>query len=148
MCNVPISSIHIAGSAKTGFSLIKGTKFSPDSSDLDVAIVDEKYFMVLWSQCYLDSRGFEATRFSDKFNGNTRIPRSGKEIFEQYLCKGIISPKEMPSGPARAKILGDFERLSRSFKTHFNDISFYIYANETFFQEKQKTAIDYYWSEK
>ena len=48
--DVPVKSVAIVGSAKTGYSLTPGRNYSPfsDKSDLDLVIVSENLFRDLW----------------------------------------------------------------------------------------------------
>lgn len=144
---IPISSVQVIGSAKTGFSLIKKTDFKRGSSDLDLAVIDPTLFNRLWEESYEASNGFEANKFQDiLIDGVTKVG-SGKERFLDYLYRGIISPDFLPSGHYRAKIFQDFERITNGYKEDFKKISAFFYCNEFFLQEKLRDTIDKHWAQ-
>lgn len=145
--NVPIASVHVIGSAKTGFSLIKKTDFEAGKSDLDLAVVDLRLFNEMWETAYELSNGYDATKFKDLPDQRTGeiVAGSGRARFLNYLQRGIIAPDFMPSGWLRARIIGDYARISDEYRTHFKKISSFFYANEFFFQEKLKDTITSHW---
>lgn len=143
---IPISSVQVIGSAKTGFSLIKKTDFKKGISDLDLAIIDPAIFTKIWEEAHDISRGFEATRFTDLPQSNGQIVHgSGQKRFLQYLQRGIIAPDFLPQGELRRKIISDFSRITKSHENSFSKISAFFYASEYFFQAKQKESIDQHW---
>jgi hypothetical protein len=146
--NIPLSSVQVIGSAKTGFSLIKKTDFKRGESDLDLAIIDASLFNRMWEEAYEMSRGYEATRFQDaRQDGGQIVVGSGRSSFLNYLQRGILVPDYLPSGAQRAKIFSDFERITETYKQDFKKVSAFFYCNEFFFQEKLKDTIGKHWSE-
>ena len=144
---IPISSVQVIGSAKTGFSLIKKTDFKRGESDLDLAVVDVSLFNRLWETSYEASNGFEANKFQDILINGVAKAGSGKERFLDYLYRGVISPDFLPAGTYRAKIFQDFARITDSYKDDFKKISAFFYCNEFFLQEKLKDTIDKHWAQ-
>jgi len=143
---IPLSSVQVIGSAKTGFSLIKNTDFKKGASDLDLAIIDPTMFAKIWEEAHEMSRGFEATRFNDFREGNGQIVTgSGQKRFLQYLQRGIIAPDFLPQGELRRRILADFARVTQSHQDCFSKISAFFYAGEYFFQVKQREAVEMHW---
>lgn len=143
---IPLSSVQVIGSAKTGFSLVKNTEFKKGVSDLDLAIIDHTMFAKIWEEAHEMSLGFEATRFNDfRTVAGEIVPGSGQKRFLQYLQRGIIAPDFLPQGEPRRKILADFARVTQSHEDSFSKISAFFYASEYFFQVKQKEAVDKHW---
>ena len=145
--SVPLAAVHIIGSAKTGFSLIKKTSFQPKVSDLDIAIVDIRVFQVFWEEAYETSRGFEANLFQDPMKDGQVVVGGGKKRFLTYLQRCIISPDYLPPGNLRQRLISDSGRISENYKAKFGKISAFFYASELFFQNKQQDAIETHWSE-
>jgi hypothetical protein len=142
---IPLSSVQVTGSAKTGFSLIKNTEFKKGASDLDLAIIDHPLFLKVWEEAHELSNGFDATKFQDSYKDGKHIVGSGQKRFLQYLQRGIISPDFLPTGEPRRRILSDFSRVTQDHQDSFSKISAFFYAGEYFFQSKQKEAIDKHW---
>jgi hypothetical protein len=87
---VGFQEVFIVGSAKLGFSYIKGTEFSYDS-DIDVVIVNERLF----EQYYLHICEYQYSL--DKFrNTPTTRDLSMYHKFLQYLVKGWMRPDLLP----------------------------------------------------
>ena len=143
--NIPISSVQVTGSAKTGFSLIKKTDFKRGSSDLDLAIIDLRLFSTIWEEAHESSNGFEATRFVDIAKDGEIQIGSGQRRFLHYLHRGIISPEFLPSGDVRRRIIETFAKITKDHQDSFSKISAFFYSTEYFFQTKQKEAIDKHW---
>ncbi|MBN1379482.1 MAG: hypothetical protein JXA04_09630 [Gammaproteobacteria bacterium] len=137
---IPIISIHVVGSAKVGKSLHQNTDFIPGKSDLDVAIIDALLYVKYMELSFKISNGY-----SDK----TKFPiqNGGQSTFEQYvywLSKGIFRPNLMPFGPERAEWTSFFGKLSDKHSDLFGRISAGIYLSQTFFEYKQRSAIEGY----
>lgn len=147
MYQVPLSSVQIIGSAKTGFSLIKKSNFTSKISDLDVAVIDGRLFYQFWEDAYDTSRGFEANRFQDPLKDGKVIVGGGQQRFLSYLQRGIIAPDYLPPGHLRQRLIADAERISSDYEQHFAKISAFFYASELFFQSKQKDAVELHWQE-
>jgi len=145
---VPLSSVQIIGSAKTGFSLIKKSNFTPALSDLDIAVIYGRLFYQVWEDAYETSHGFEANRFQDPLDQNSVvIVGGGQQRFLSYLQRGIIAPDFLPSGTLRQRLIGDAARISTGFKKNFSKISAFFYASELFFQKKQIDAVEKHWND-
>lgn len=134
--DVPITSIQVAGSGKTGRSFFQQRDFVPGESDLDIAIIDARLFSKYMEIVYAETRGYTVkTGF--------RI-RNGISTFDEYLAyltKGIFRPDLMPAGKEKASITNFFGLLSRSHTDLFKDINAAIYLSELFFESKQRSAI-------
>lgn len=144
---VPLAAIHIIGSAKTGFSLIKNKKFELGISDLDIAVVDIDLFKKFWEEAFELSKGFQANRFQDPLLDGEVVIGGGQKRFLEYLQKGIIAPDFLPAGSLRARLTNDSARVSKDYKHIFGKISAFFYASELFFQDKQQFAIQNHWDE-
>lgn len=141
---VPFNGVQIVGSAKTGFSLIKNTAFDSIRSDLDIALVDRELFGKYWEIAFNRSDGFEigAFRLVGQSQGDAGERR---KRFLKFLQKGVLSPDFFPQCVERAELESQFRDLSQGYSIHFAKISAFIYASETFFESKQKDAINHYW---
>lgn len=136
---VPISCVHVAGSAKTGKSFYKGTNFTPGVSDLDAAIIDTRLYTHFFEEIFSATRGYSQRQ---------HFPiKHGKITADEYLAymqKGICRLDLLPYGPLRVRCEEFFNRLSNKHIAHFSKISGVIYATELFFESKQRTAIKNY----
>lgn len=141
---VPFTGVQIVGSAKTGFSLIKGTEFNATRSDLDIALVDRELFSKYWEIAFKRSSGFEVGPFQ-QVGQDQRNAAERRKRFLQLLQKGIISPNFFPQCVERGELEAQFLDLSHGYSSHFSKISAFIYASETFFEAKQEDAINHYW---
>lgn len=137
--NVPIMSIQVAGSAKTGRSFHKQKDFEPRNSDLDIAIIDpglyQKYMETIFSvtKGYSDNTGFSI--------------RNGKSTFEEYLSyltRGIFRADLMPTCEARKAWNQFLGQLSQEHGDLFKSINAGIYMSQLFFENKQRSAIKNY----
>lgn len=137
---IPISSIHIVGSAKTGISLVKGTAFSKVNSDIDIAIVDQYLFMKKFEYSFKESRGWNLGAFT--IRGDVEKTKLRRQEFLDYLQKGIFRPEKMPNSKEKADWLNFFGRLTDKYSTHCNKITAWIYASEIFLTSKQQSAVD------
>ena len=134
--DVPLTSIQVAGSAKTGRSFFQKRDFVPGSSDLDIAIIDSRLFSKYMEIVYSETRGYtDKTRFSIRDN------RSTYDEYLTYITKGIFRPNLMPAGQEKANITNFFGLLSRNHTDLFKDINAAIYLSESFFESKQRSAI-------
>lgn len=142
---IPISSIHIIGSAKTGFSLVKGTAFSQENSDIDIAIVDSSLYTKKLEQSFQISNGWKdlSTFAVDPVDASRK-----RNQFLEYLNKGILRPEYMPHSEIRADWLSFFGRLSDTYSHFCNGVSGWIYASEYFLTYKQESAIKKYLADK
>lgn len=144
--SVPLTAIQVTGSAKTGFSLIKETDFDPMKSDLDLAVIDQRFFSFLWEESYIASNGFSADRFEDPLDEKgERALGAGRLRFLKYVQRGIISPYFMPASQLRAELLRDVARLGADHRKNFKKITVFFYASEFFFHSKQEDSINKHW---
>lgn len=136
---IPFNSIQIVGSAKTGISLIKNTLFTAESSDIDIAVVDQSLFMHYVERAFTISEGYVRNDLfpKDSVNG---IPTT--RSFKEYLAKGMFRPDLMPHCPERAEWTTFFSRLSSNHREFCSGMSAAIYASSVFFEWKQKIVID------
>jgi len=136
---IPFNSIQIVGSAKTGISLINSTPFSAESSDIDIAVVDQSLFMRYVEIAFAISEGYMRTELFPIKEG-----KPTRHSFMKYLAKGMFRPDLMPHCPERADWTSFFDRLSSNHRGFCSGMSAAIYASSVFFEWKQKLAIDKY----
>lgn len=137
--NVPIMSIQVVGSSKTGYSFHKRTIFNAVTSDLDVAIIDPNLFQNYTEWVFKNTSGF---------TDRTGFPViGGKSTYQQYVnavAKGIFRPDLMPTGKKRLNWLKFFGQLSGRNKDLFKSINAGIYLSQIFFEFKQASNINEY----
>jgi hypothetical protein len=136
---VPIMSIQIAGSAKTGRSFHKQRDFNPGDSDLDVAIIDPSLFQKYMEIVFKDTKGY-----TDRTGFQIRDGKSTADEYIAYLTKGIFRADLMPSGNARNGWSKFFGLLSARHGDLFKSINAGIYMSQLFFENKQRSAIKNY----
>lgn len=134
--SVPISSIHVAGSAQIGVSLHKGTPFTAGKSDLDLAIIDSSLFIKYMEAVMTMTRGYSDMSRFPYVHGV-----SAASQYLQYLQKGMLMPGRIPPSPLRAEWDNFFGLLSSRNSTSFKSISGMIYLSERFFESKQRSVI-------
>ncbi len=134
---VPLNSIQIVGSAKTGRSFHKDSVFTSENSDLDVAIIDSNLFLRYSEFVFNQTKGFR-----DRSNFPIRDGRSVYAQYRHYISKGIFRPDLMPSGKKRGNWNRFFGKLSSNNKDLFKSINAGIYLSEMFFEYKQSKIIE------
>ncbi|GKX64048.1 hypothetical protein SOASR032_26170 [Pragia fontium] len=138
--DVPISSVHIVGSAKFGKSYFKKTPFSLKQSDLDVAIIDKDLFI-----SYMEL----VSVLTDNYRKRHLFPRTKRNLpivdsYMSYISKGIFRPDMMPYSNERAEWNKYFNNLSNKYRDYFKNINCGIYLSESFFELKQAKLIEHY----
>lgn len=136
---VPIMSIQIAGSAKTGRSFHKQRDFSPGNSDLDVAIIDSNLFQKYMELIFNETRGY-----TDRSGFKIKGGKSTSDEYIAYLTKGIFRADLMPTGEARQSWSKFFGLLSANHGDLFKSINAAIYLSQVFFENKQRSIITNY----
>lgn len=134
--NVPITSIHVVGSAKLGYSLYKKKDFSAKDSDLDLSIIDAQLFAKYVGIGLHLSKGYTDGSIFPIRNG-----QSTQVEYLQNLTKGIFRPDLMPNGKERAEWSNFFGRLSSKHLEVFKSISASVYLSQTCFENKQRSTI-------
>lgn len=138
--DIPISSIHIVGSAKTGISFVKGTPFNSETSDIDIAIVDHYLFFKKFEHSHKASNGWRL----DAFNVRDKPDKTKQQRAEflDYLQKGIFRPEKMPNSAEKADWINFFNRLSNKYSSFCSGITAWVYAGEHFLTSKQQSAVE------
>ncbi|KDC51710.1 hypothetical protein [Pseudoalteromonas fuliginea] len=137
--SIPIHSIQITGSGKIGQSLHKNTVFDPVESDLDIAIIDERLFIKYMEIVSNLTNGY---RDATKFGRDTRTGVSLKSEYLTCISKGIFPPRIMPACEERNEINSFFGKLATKHTKYFKGINAYLYLSQSFFEKKQRTAIE------
>jgi hypothetical protein len=135
----PINSIQITGSGKIGRSLHKEKDFDPRSSDLDISIIDSSLFLKYMELVFLITNGH---RSDTLFPVNTVGGGSIKKDYLAYLNKGMFRIDFMPACPERANLRGFFSKISTKYSSNFKSINVGIYLSQSFFEMKQRSAIE------
>ncbi|OCR23044.1 hypothetical protein AFK24_21185 [Pseudomonas syringae] len=134
--NIPITSVQVAGSAKTGHSFHKGTCFTAGISDLDIAIIDSGLFIKYMELVCATTRNYtDLTRFPSRRGVST------SDTYLDYLSRGIFRPDLMPSGNKRAEVNDFFGQLSALHGSLFSTINVAFYLSHSFFEKKQRSTI-------
>jgi len=136
---IPIMSVQVAGSAKTGRSFHKQREFKAGNSDLDIAIIDSNLFQKYMEIVFKDTKGY-----SVRSSFPVRDGKSTADEYIAYLTKGIFRADLMPSGEARKSWNKFFGSLSRKHGDLFKTINAGIYMSQLFFEKKQRSAIKNY----
>ena len=138
--DVPFSCIQIAGSAKTGYSYHKQSKFIPGQSDLDIAIINESLFIKYMQISYRTTNKYsDLSKFHSKKEGV-----SGQELYTaslKYIAKGYFRPDLMPLCTEKSKWFEFFSKLSDKYFEVFKTINAGIYCNQHFYESKQSENI-------
>lgn len=129
---ISISSIVVCGSAKLGFSLAKGTNFTPGSSDLDLAIIDAHIFSVYFDAILEETRNYSR---GDLFIGNNLT------LYKKFVTKGMINPKYMPDIKIKRDLINFSQELSIKYRSLFESVSICFYLTEKSFQNKQISGL-------
>ena len=140
---VPINAIQIVGSGKTGVSLINGNTFDPEKSDLDVAVIDQLLFTKYAELSFIATDGFRRADLFPKAQGKSSITD-----FRSYLAKGVFRPDLMPHCKERVKWRAFFDALTKEYQDVCSKVTAGIYATSTYFEWKQKIAIERFLAEK
>jgi len=126
--NLQYRSIHVVGSAHTGYSYFKGRDFIAKKSDLDLAIIDAELFRQYSEHAFVATKGYtDLTNFAD---GNF-------QTFRDYLVRGIFRPDLMPGCTHKQRWFTFFNRLSGKYLALFENINCGIYLSDQFFETKQ-----------
>ena len=134
--NVPIMSVQVAGSAKTGRSFHKNRDFISGKSDLDIAIIDSDLFMHYMESVFTITKGYSAREKFPRKNSVSTI-----DEYRSYLTRGIFRPDLMPTSNERANWHSFFGTLSTKNSDLFKSINAGIYMTQTFFESKQRSTI-------
>jgi hypothetical protein len=135
--DVSVRAVHACGSAKLGFSPVKGSEFVIAESDLDLAIIDGHCFNRYLGQV------IEATNQYRDLTGFRRGPSgdSPYNSFVKYLAKGIFRPDFMPMCRARSEWFSFLQDLSKKHSSVFGKISAGLYLSDQAFQLRQSEAL-------
>lgn len=137
--DIPITSIQVSGSAKTGYSYHKEKNFELGISDLDVSIINEKLFLQYMRIAYRTTKGYcDLSKFSSSKG------LSGGEIqksFIQYIGKGLLRPDLLPNCREKEEWFKFFNELSQDYFKIFKNINAGIYCTEFFYEHKQADVI-------
>jgi hypothetical protein len=138
--NIPIYSVHVAGSSKTGYSYYQNQPFEPGISDLDIAVVDPELYRRYTEIVFKKTNGLKNL---SEF-GRTKNGVAHSEIYQSSILKGIFRPDAMPTSTERKEWFKFFNKLSEKYVDLFKDINCGIYFSQTFFEFKQADNIDIY----
>lgn len=137
---VPLYSIQVVGSGKTGYSYYKNTSFELGKSDLDIAVIDPNLFRYYAELVFKHSNGFkDLSKFGRNKNG---VPHH--KIYKNSLLKGMFRPDAMPAIKERSAWFKFFNKLSADYIDLFKDINCGIYFSQLFFEMKQSDNIEWY----
>ena len=134
---ISVRAVHACGSAKLGFSPLKGTDFVLAKSDLDLAIID--------GHCFNRHLG-NVIETTNQYRDRTGFRRSGDGVsaydsFIRYIAMGIFRPDFMPTCAAKAAWFDFFRDLSRQHASIFGKISAGLYLSDQAFQLRQAKGI-------
>ncbi|WP_162628282.1 hypothetical protein [Arcticibacterium luteifluviistationis] len=137
---VPITSVQVAGSSKTGYSYYKKQEFKPGESDLDVSIISKELFVSYCEIVLMETKGFkDLSSFERTRDGDSKF-----KSYRSYINKGIFRPDLMPSCKAKRMWFNFFNKLSEKHFELFKSINAGIYLSPKFFEFKQADSIDFF----
>lgn len=136
--NIPFRDIKCIGSAHTGFSFVKPKdskeiKYFSEDSDVDIAIINKKFFYYLYkltittTNYFLDNREFKSQTVVEQFKTN--------------ILKGYIRPDTIGNRKFRRDWLRFFSDLSSEYNIK---ISAAIYLDEDTLNNKIQESIRIY----
>lgn len=134
--SIPITSVQVTGSAKTGRSFHKKRAFESGISDLDIAIVDPELYRKYIEMVFRKSKGYK-----NKTIFPIRQGRSTFREYQDYVLKGIFRADLMPTCRERGEWDAFFGKISRRHGDLFKRVSASIYFSEIFFEYKQCSSI-------
>lgn len=137
---IPIYSIQVAGSSKTGYSYHQNRPFIPGESDLDIAVIDPELYRRYTEMVYKKTNGLKD--LSDFGRSQNGVAHS--EIYKNSILKGIFRPDAMPASDERKEWFKFFNKLSAKYIHLFKDINCGIYFSQTYFEFKQSDNVDIY----
>lgn len=130
---IPINDILVCGSAKLGFSLKNGTPYSPGSSDLDLAIINNGLYCNIFNKILSETRNYSR---NDLFNGDSL------NRYKYGIGLGMINYNFMPNINMKRELLSFFDELSIDYRMLFSDISCCFYMSEDNFKQKQINGLN------
>lgn len=126
------NDVLVVGSGKLGFSIAPQKRYRPfgDSSDLDVVIISDRFFDLVWSDVH---------RYSEQGGW-----WEGEAKFKEYLFRGWIRPDMLP--PDQNFQFGRswwefFNKISASRDYSVSRIRGAIYKNWRFLESYQQIAV-------
>lgn len=132
---VPLSSIALAGSAQTGWSIKRNAEYAPNKSDIDFAIIDTGLFSNCLTEIVSLCRGYtDNTRFKSPDVAKT---------FRDNASKGILIPRLFPSSHLKRQWDDIKQTVTLLCAPIATDCSFFIYISEASFVSKQMGAVNY-----
>jgi hypothetical protein len=134
---IPFTSIHVAGSAKSGFSFFNQTLFTEGESDLDVSIISLDLYNKLLEISHRETDGFTNLSVFPEYKGKLTDRQ-----FLNGIKKGYFNPFFMPNCREKMEWLDFFRHLSNDYFKIFKRINAAVYASEYFFEYKQSECID------
>lgn len=126
------NDVLVVGSGKLGFSIAPSKQYRPfsDESDLDVVIISERLFDIVWQDVH---RYFNQGGYWEHANA-----------FQQYLFRGWLRPDKLPPDhkfPFGKAWWEFFNHLSASREYSISRIRGAIYRNWYFLEAYQELAI-------
>jgi hypothetical protein len=134
---IPITSILIAGSAQLGESVHSSKIFNPETSDLDLAIIDKDYYLKLGNLVQRNTMDFQDLTKFPTLEGIPDVP----QLYKDNYCKGFIHVFMLPSSDEKRKIRTLFNALTKAHHDKFKDISGSFYSSLQSFEKKQSHLI-------
>lgn len=134
---IPFTSIHVAGSAKAGFSFFKQTLFTEGKSDLDISIISLDLYNNLLEASHRVTKGFSDLSVFQDYRGK---PTHGQ--FLDGIKRGFFNPFFMPVCQERSDWVDFFRKISNEHYRIFKNINAGVYSSEYFFEYKQADCIE------
>jgi hypothetical protein len=137
--HVPFSEIQVCGSSQVGYSYFSNRNFSPQISDLDIAIVSPRLFQQFSEWTFWTTR-----RYTDLTGFQIRNNVSDHRSFRDNLSAGFFRPDLMPRSLKKDAWFSFFTNLSNSHSDVFKNVNAGIYLSEGFFEMRNANLMDEY----
>lgn len=136
--DIPFRDIKCIGSAHVGFSFVKpkdskDIKYFDKDSDLDIAIINRKFFYTLYKLTVKTTNYF---RYNTEFKTQAAL-----EQFKGNILKGYIRPDTIGNKKFRLNWNNFFYELSKEYNIK---ISAAIYLDEDTLTNKIQESLNYY----
>jgi hypothetical protein len=144
--NLSVLDIKVAGSAQTGYSFHSQRPFDPGNSDLDLAVISERYFERLLRAAQKAALPNPDTLERPRRNAFPELHgQSAYNTFmENVAFYGRILPHHLPDCDERRELFRVSRKLSNIHSSMFKEVTIAIYLSQYFFERRQRPNLGIY----
>lgn len=144
---VSVDSVYACGSAKYGISLLHGHPFVRGRSDLDLAVVDQKFTEHCLRVAAKASANYsEVSAFPSLIAPGARTPYHVRQKFLEYGRRGVLNFSYIPLCDIRSKVKSLSTLLSDEYRKNFLDVSLVAYSSPGAFLDSQQQRLQEYFA--